>query len=196
MKRLLALSICLAALTAHPQTRDEGNLELSLPKGSALRLDLSAGDYRIQAGDQDRLFITARPKNPADRAKVHFGVNAKQHTAVVRVEGPENFAATIEIPRNVNLSVRMTAGKLVLNHIQGDKDIESNAGELDINVGPPGDYRTVHAWVTAGGIDASAFSAQKGGLFRSFASRGPGTYRLRVHLGAGQIRLFTAEDEI
>lgn len=196
MKRLLALCICLAALTARPQVRDEGNLELTLPQGSALHLDLSAGDYRIQAGDQDRLYISAKPKNPDDRAKVHFGVNAKQHEAVVRVAGPDNFAATIEIPRNVNLSVHLTAGKLVLNHIQGDKDIESNAGEVDINVGRPGDYRSVHASVTAGGIDASAFSAQKGGLFRSFDSKGTGTYHLRVRLGAGQIRLFTAEDEI
>jgi hypothetical protein len=115
---------------------------------------------------------------------------------VVRVEGPRNFAATIEIPRNVNLNVRLTAGKLVIDRIEGDKDIESNAGELQINVGKADDYRSVHASVNAGEIDASAFRAQKGGLFRSFDSKGPGIYRLRVHVGAGQIRLFSAEDVI
>lgn len=196
MKQLLILSVLLCCLTATAAAPDEGNLELSLPSGSALKLDLSAGDYRIEAGQLDRLLITARPKNPQDKAKVHFGVNANTHAATVRVDGPRNFAATIEIPSNVNLSVRLTAGKLVLDHIQGDKDIESLAGQLEINVGRLDDYRTVHASVNAGEIDASAFQAQKGGLLRSFDSKGPGIYKLRVHVGAGQIRLFTAEDAI
>ena len=196
MNKLLVLSLLFLGLTARPEVRDEGNLELSLTPGSALKLDLSAGDYRIEAGQLDRLLITARPKNPGDRAKVHFGVDANTHEATVRVDGPRNFAATIEIPRNVNLNVRLTAGKLVLDHIQGDKDIESHAGQLEINVGSPNDYDTVHASVNAGEIDASAFQSQKGGLLRSFDSKGPGVYHLRVHVGAGQIRLFSAEDTL
>ncbi|HLW53195.1 MAG TPA: hypothetical protein VKW06_10165 [Candidatus Angelobacter sp.] len=196
MTRLLVLCLCLVGLNSQPEVRDEGNLELTITPGTALKLDLSAGDYRIAAGQLDRLLITAKPKNPSDRAKVHFRVNASTRAATVKVEGPRDFAATIEIPRNVNLSVRLTAGKLLLDHIQGDKDIESMAGELEINVGKPNDYRSVHASVNAGEIDASAFQSQKGGLFRTFDSTGPGMYRLRVHVGAGQIRLFTAEDEI
>lgn len=196
MKKLLALSLCLFALAAYPEAADEGNLELTLTPGTALKLDLSAGDYKIEAGQLDRLLITAHPKNPDDKAKVHFGVNANKTEATVKVDGPRNFVATIEIPKTVNLRVRMTAGRLMLDHIQGDKDIESIAGELDINVGKPEDYRRVQASVNAGEIDASAFQGQKGGLFRSFESKGPGTYRLRVHVGAGQIRLFTAEDNI
>jgi hypothetical protein len=194
MKKLLALCLCLVSLTSRPQTREENSLELTLNPGSALTLDLSAGDYKIEAGQVDRLFITAHPRHRDDRAEVRFGVNANKTEATVKVDGPKNFKATIEIPRNVNLSVRMTAGRLVLDHIQGNKDIESMAGELDINVGKANDYRSVHASVEAGEIDASAFQAQKGGLFRSFDSQGPGPYRLRVHVGAGQIRLFTAED--
>ena len=196
MKRLLALCLCLVGLTARPEARDEGNLELTIAPGSALKLDLSAGDYKIEAGQLDRLLITARPKNPGDKAKVHFGVNANKSAATVRVDGPRNFAATIEVPRNVNLRLRMTAGHLTLDRIQGDKDIESIAGELEINVGKADDYRSVQASVNAGEIDASAFQAQRGGLFRSFHSQGPGIYRLRVHVGAGQIRLFTSEDVI
>jgi hypothetical protein len=196
MTKLLVLCLCLVGLTARPEVRDEGNLELTLTPGSALKLDLSAGDYKIEAGDLDRLLISARPKHPEDKAKVHFGVNANKSEAIVRVDGPRNFTATIEIPRNVNLRVRMTAGHLALDRIQGNKDIESIAGQLDINVGKLEDYRSVHASVNAGEIDASAFRAQKGGLFRSFDSKGPGVYRLRVHVGAGQIRLFSAEDAI
>lgn len=198
MKKLLVLclGLLLTSLAASPAAPDEGNLELSLTPGSSLKLNLSAGDYKIEAGQTDRLLITARPKNPQDRAKVHFGVNANTKAATVRVDGPRNFAATIEIPNNVNLNVRLTAGRLVLDHIQGDKDIESIAGDLEINVGRAADYRTVHASVNAGEIDASAFQRQRGGLFRSFDSKGTGIYNLRVHVGAGQIRLFSAEDVI
>jgi hypothetical protein len=54
MKRLLALCLCLVGLTARPEARAEGNLELTVKPGSALKLDLSA--VRLQ--DRSR---TARP---------------------------------------------------------------------------------------------------------------------------------------
>lgn len=198
MRRLLILSIFLtlvflAADNIWPQSADQGNLELTLMPGAPLRLELTAGEYRIEAGPSDKVRITSRPRNPDDRAKVRFGIAATRQSAVVRVNGPENFAATIQIPRNVNLNVRLTAGRLVIDRIIGDKDIESHAGELEINVGRPEDYKTVNASVLAGDIDASAFQGAKSGLFRSFNSKGPGKYRLHVHVGAGQIRLFKEE---
>src|SRR5215831_16162026 len=198
MRRLLALSTFLTAsffpagLVAGSPSQpspEQGNLELTLIPGAPLRLELSSGDYRIEAGQPDRMLITSRPKNPADRAKVHFGISATRTSALVRVSGSRDFAATIQIPRNLNLNVRLSAGRLVIDRIIGDKDIQSHAGELEINVGRPEDYKTVDASVLAGDIDASAFQRSKSGLFRSFNSKGPGRYRLHVHLGAGQIRL-------
>jgi hypothetical protein len=198
MRRLPALSIFLtlafsALPNAWPQSIDQGNLELTLIPGAPLRLELSAGEYRIEAGDSDRMLITSQPRNPADRAKVRFGIAATRQSAVVRVNGSDHFAATIRIPRNVNLHVTLSAGRLVIDRITGDKDIESHAGELEINVGRPEEYKTVHASVLAGDIDASAFHGSKSGLLRSFNSKGPGKYRLNVHVGAGQIRLFAEE---
>jgi hypothetical protein len=43
--------------------------------------------------------------------------------------------------------------------------------------------------VTAGDLNASAFDVKKGGLFRSFSWKGPGTYKLDVRLTAGDLRL-------
>jgi hypothetical protein len=203
MRRLLALSIFLtasffpAALLAGNSGQpspDQGNLELTLIPGAPLRLELSAGDYRIEAGESDRMLITSRPKNPADRAKVHFGISATRTSALVRVNGSRDFAATIQIPRSLNLNVRLSAGRLVIDRIIGDTDIQSHAGELEINVGRPEEYKTVNASVLAGDIDASAFQGSKSGLFRSFNSKGPGKYHLHVHLGAGQIRLIRQEE--
>jgi hypothetical protein len=73
--------------------------------------------------------------------------------------------------------------------IKGDKDIEANAGNLSISVGSSSDWDEVDASVTAGDLHAPAFQAATGGLFRSFKWKGPGKYRLHVHLTAGDINL-------
>jgi hypothetical protein len=43
--------------------------------------------------------------------------------------------------------------------------------------------------VTAGDLHAPAFKAATGGLFRSIKWKGPGKYRLHVHLTAGDVNL-------
>lgn len=201
MVRLLLLLVSLATTLVSAQIRDEGKtqsegkFELGLIPGAQLKLELSSGDYTIESGRADRLVIQSQSKDPAERQKVRFGLNATRQEASVKVNGPQNLVVTIQIPKNVNLSVRLNGGRLTMAHIEGDKDIESHAGQLTINVGRPQDYKAVDASVTIGDIDAPAFHASKGGLVRSLNATGPGKYRLHVHLGAGQIRLF-AEAEI
>jgi hypothetical protein len=83
----------------------------------------------------------------------------------------------------------MTAGDLTMGEIKGDKDIEMNAGNLQISVGNANDWGEVDASVTAGNVDAIPFQAAKGGLFRSLDWKGPGKYRLHVHVMAGNVTL-------
>ncbi len=187
MVRLLALLF--AATLACAQNKNAGNLELSLAPESMLTLELSSGDYRIEPGPADKLVIKSQTRSAAERAKVRFGLNAGPQEASVKVDGPRNFAATIQVPRNVSLNVRLNRGRLTMASIEGDKNIESNAGKLNIEVGPPEDYRSVEASVNVGQIDASAFHGSKSGALQSFSASGPGRYRLRVHVDSGQIRL-------
>jgi hypothetical protein len=49
--------------------------------------------------------------------------------------------------------------------IKGDKDIEINAGDLNMSVGNSSDWGYVDASVTAGDIHAPAFKEATGGLF-------------------------------
>lgn len=191
MARLLPL--LLAATLVSAQTKNAGKLQLSLTPGTPLTLELSSGDYRIEPGAADKLVIKSQGRNPAERRKVHFGLNATPQEASVRVDGPQNFAATIQIPKNVSLNIRLNSGRLTLARIEGDKNIESNAGKLAIDVGRPEDYGTVEASVNVGDIDASAFHGSKSGVLQSFSATGPGKYRLHVHVGTGQIKLFTEE---
>ncbi len=88
-----------------------------------------------------------------------------------------------------DLRIRLTAGALTVNGIRGDKDIESNAGDVIVDVGKSSDWSQVDASVTAGDLSAPVFDANKGGLFRSLHWRGPGKYRLHVSLMAGSLNL-------
>jgi hypothetical protein len=187
------LPLLFVATLACAQTRNAGNLELSLAPEAVLTLDLSSGDYRIEPGPSDKLLIKSQGKKTADHRKVYFGLNATQQEASVRVDGPRDFAATIQIPSHVSLNVRLNGGRLTMARISGDKNIESNAGKLSIDVGHPDDYGTVEASVNVGAIDASAFHGSRSGALQSFNASGPGKYHLRVHVGTGQIRLFTDE---
>jgi hypothetical protein len=187
------LTLLLAASLTSAETGNEGNLELSLTPETLLTLDLSSGSYRIVPGAADKLVIKSQAKTASARRKVRFGLNASTQDASVRVDGPSNYAAVIEVPTNINLNVRLDRGRLTMAGIKGDKNIESSAGKLNIDVGRPDNYRTVEASVNTGEIKASAFHSSKSGAMQTFNAIGPGKYSLHVHVGTGQIRLFTDE---
>ena len=83
----------------------------------------------------------------------------------------------------------LTAGDLTVDGIEGNKDIESHAGDLTIDVGRAEDYSHVDAALWAGDLEAPPFNVSKGGLFRSFDWKGGGAYTLHAHLKAGDLRL-------
>jgi len=197
MKKIVAFSILLAAVLgwARPQSqgKDQGNLELVIAQGTPLKLELTSGDYQIEAGQSDKIVIVSQTMNDDDRSKVRFGVNTTPGEASVKVTGPKQYSAKIQIPQNISLNIRLNGGRLTINSIDGDKDIESNGGQLNINVRRPEDYGTVDASVNSGNIDASAFGSSNDKLMRTFRTKGPGKYRLHVHLGAGEINLLSGQ---
>jgi hypothetical protein len=77
--------------------------------------------------------------------------------------------------------------------VEGDKDLEILAGQLEVEIPRPDEYGHRDASVTAGALDASAFNVAKGGLFRSFHDQGPGKYRLHAHVMTGEIDLHGTE---
>jgi len=137
MKKIVAFSILLAAALSWARSQDQGNLELAIAPGTPLKLELTSGDYKIEAGQSDKVVIVSQTKNPDDRSKVRFGVNTTPGEASVKVTGPKEYSAKIQIPQNINLNIRLNGGKLTINSIDGDKDIESNGGQLNIDVKRP-----------------------------------------------------------
>jgi len=163
-------------------------VEKDFVSGGRVEMTLESGDYHIRASSDNRIHVRW---NEASAKGVRVKLTTNGKSAELRVENTphNNFHATIEVPALTDVRVRLTAGNLEMAGIKGDKDIEANAGNLNIAVGSSSDWDEVDASVTAGDLHAPAFKAVTGGLFRSFKWRGPGKYRLHVHLTAGDINL-------
>jgi hypothetical protein len=190
MKTMIAAATLLCGLSLMPMgmvaqsTGSPG--EKDFVSGGRIEMTLESGDYDIRASSDNRIHVRW---NEASRARVKLTTNGK--SASLRVENTPNndFHATIEVPALTDLRIRLTAGDMSVSGIKGDKDIEINAGDLNMSVGNSSDWGYVDTSVTAGDIHAPAFKEATGGLFRSFRWTGPGKYRLHVHLMAGDVNL-------
>jgi hypothetical protein len=163
--------------------------ERKFVSGGTVRLDLAAGEYEIVASKDDRIRVSWDDRGKD--AKVSLRLDVQASKATVRTETPWKDGPTIriELPRRTNMIVRLTAGDLKIEGIEGSKDVSANAGDVTISVGKREQYRYVKASVTVGDLTADAFNVNKDGLFRSFEWTGKGQYELRAHLMAGDLKL-------
>jgi hypothetical protein len=187
VKRTLTILFCCWAVALMQGLPGSGRLQLQLVPGQVLKLELSSGDYRIEPGASDKLVVISK----MSEATARFGVDANSKQASVKVDGPPNYVAVIQIPRNSDLHVRLNGGRLQVAGIEGDKDIESHAGTVSIQVGAPESYAKVDASVGVGHVDARVFQSDQEGFGKSFHRQGPGRYHLHAHVGEGEITFFS-----
>jgi hypothetical protein len=168
------------------------SLERAFAPGGNVHMDLSAGGYRISGAKENRIHVLWRVRIAADLPRVLVRADVKGSEATLTTDGVRNgFEAEIQVPIRSGLRVRLTAGDLTIEGIEGNKDIESHAGDLTIDVGRAEDYSRVDASLWAGDLEAPPFNVSKGGLFRSFDWKGHGAYTLHAHLKAGDLRLLS-----
>ena len=192
MKTAIAAALLLAGLSLMPMSlvaQSAGSpVEKDFVSGGKIEMTLESGDYKIRASSDNRIHVRW---NEASSKGVRVKLTTNGKSADVRVENTphDDFHAIIEVPALADVRVRLTAGNVEMAGIKGDKDIEANAGNLNISVGSSSDWGDVDASVTAGDLNAPAFQEARGGLFRSFKWKGPGKYRLHAHLMAGDVNL-------
>jgi hypothetical protein len=192
--RVLLLLVIATFVVVEPliaQDSDPGRVQQKFVSSGSIRMHLEAGDYTIEGTDATDIVATYRARDVEDLKKIKVNIKPSGSNAELWVKGtPHNdFHATIEVPRLSSLWTRLSAGNLSIKGVEGDKDVECHAGNVEIEVAHPEDYRHRDASVTAGSIDAAAFNVSKDGLFRSFRQDGEGKYRLHVHLAAGDVTL-------
>jgi hypothetical protein len=169
----------------------EKSIQQKFVSGGQIRMHLEAGGYTVSACDSENIRVTyeARSEEQLKQVKVEIKPYGGSADIYVTDTPNGNFHATVEVPRRSNLRVRLTAGELVVEDVEGDKDLEVRAGRIQADVPHPDQYGQRDASVLTGSINASAFDISKGGLFRSFEQGGPGKYRLHAHVMTGEIDL-------
>jgi hypothetical protein len=198
-KIILPSLVCLVLGSIPFALADEGvvpplSVSRPFPSHGTVRMRLMSGDYSIRAASTDEIHVTGTAQNPSDSGRLKAEIRIQGTEATVVTDGPDNDAHfTIEVPRHSNLLIRLTAGDISITRIEGDLDVSSYAGDVNVEVSRASDYRLVDASVYAGDLNAPAFGTSKGGLFRSFRWTGSGTYKLHVHLGAGDLNLTQGE---
>ena len=176
--------LAVSDLAHHPITTD-------LPAGGQLELHIRSGDIHIVGSKDAKLVVRAGGRNGSDSTDIRARFERSGDFGRLRVDGgpSSDVSITVELPRNSDLRVRITAGGVEVKDITGNKDVELGAGDLNIDVGKAADYAHVTASVTSGGIEAAPFGESRGGLFRSFEKSGSGKYKLVAHVGAGDLTL-------
>ncbi len=189
----LALLACNLAGFAEAETPCGQTLEAPLRSRAVLTIDSRPAGLDIVGTDDAAIHVscTSRDAEEAAQIRLHFSGNPDHGTLTIAGGSHEgNFQVLIQVPRKTSLKVKMSAGQVKVEEIAGDKDIDLYAGQISISSARLWDYRSVHVSVDIGDVNAQAYGAEKGGLFRSFSTQSAsGEYRLYGHVMTGQIEL-------
>jgi hypothetical protein len=169
----------------------QDKFDADFPSGGQLRLHIRSSDLRIIGSDENKIKIRYWGKNASQARDVKVSLRTLGNTGELRVHGGPHYDLQIEIfvPKTSDLYLRMPAGDAEVKGIVGNKDVAIRAGDLTLAVGAPQEYALADASVLAGDLDAGPFGISKDGLFRSFHKQGTGKYKLRAHVGAGDLTL-------
>jgi len=188
---LLAPGTVLAQKPVELTEVGKDRFEASFPSGGKLRLQLRSGEIRVTGTEGNTIRVHYEGKEADKIEDVKVSLKAWNDSGELRVSGGphNNFRIVVEVPKNLDLYLRVPAGEVQIEDLTGNKDVELHAGELTVAIGNPSEYARLDVSVSTGELDAAPFDVSKGGLFRSFNKQGNGKYRLHAHVGAGQLTL-------
>jgi hypothetical protein len=186
---LTTLAVSTGAAPAFQSTFGQP-VDKAFAKGGVIRMRLAAGDYKIAGSPDDKIRVEWRADRAEQAATLKADAEIKGATAVIGTSGFKNgIHFTISVPARSDIEIDLSAGDLEVRGIEGNKRVESWAGDVTIDVGQPDQYKSVEASVRAGDLNARVFNVSKGGLFRSFSWTGKGAYTLVAKLVAGDLTL-------
>ena len=185
-----SLALCVAA--SGQSISDEHTIERPFFEGGIVTLNLSPGDYTVRAGASDRVRVQWRAEDPEDGKdlrKITVVSDVFERVATIRTKGPTSHARfTIEVPPRSDVHLRVRAGDVRIEGIEGNKDVRMTAGDLYIDV-QPDSLRHVHASVSIGDLNARSLGIEKDGVKNSFDWFGDGQYTLDARLFVGDVNL-------
>jgi len=188
---LIGLALPVAGNTKTEIVSGKPHMEFECPANTPLRLHVRSGEILIVGTDDTKVTVDLAGKNvdKIQDVKGRFLV-AKNVAEFHLTGGPKSdLQIIIHVPKNSDITARIFAGDVSVHQVEGNKDLELKAGQLTIGVEKPEDYGDVDMSVNAGDLDAEMFGDSKSGLFRTVSRHGEGKYRLRAHVGTGQLSI-------
>jgi hypothetical protein len=173
------------------------SMQRAFAPGEQVHLEMNVGDLRVVRNpDEQELRVVLQPERATDAAKVHSWVRqfeVDSGKARIRLhmpsEGNKGGRVIVYVPDRTALEVDLGVGDLTVDGVQGDKDLNVGVGDLNLLAVRPGEYGHVRNSVGIGDMRDSVFPAKRSGwLGKSEQAQGSGTYRIRAHVGVGDIR--------
>ena len=170
-------------------------LDATLRPSAMLTIDSRPAGIEIVGIDQEEIHVSCTADDTDNAKHVRLQFSGTPTHAKLTITGAYlkhgNLQIRVEVPRKMNLGIRMPVGEVKVDEIVGDKDIELYAGQITISSTRKWDYRNVNASVDIGEVNAQVYGADnKGGFLRVFRKESvDGEYRLYAHVTTGQIDL-------
>lgn len=162
--------------------------------GGIVHVRLNIGDLHIRRGDSNRIrlsyTIKSRRESRLKEAHVDFDVRGNDARLEFRAPtgGNTQFDVELEVPENTNLDVHDKVGDLIVENIEGDKDLTLSVGDIRVANGPTL-YRLVNASAGIGDVNGEGYGETSGWLGKTLKYHGDGKYELRAHVGVEDINL-------
>src|SRR5512138_3506449 len=96
---VLAVWALTVAVLATQQSTPTDRLERAFVPGGTVRMDLSAGEYRIEGTSGSDIRLRWRTRNPDDMRNVRAEVKITGKETAIHIDGPRNnFQGIIQLP--------------------------------------------------------------------------------------------------
>jgi uncharacterized protein (TIGR02246 family) len=157
-----------------------------------VELHVRYGDVHIIPADDSHLTITyAMHSNHADyiqKVEPQFAVQGAKAVLTLRAPHNGNIEVELKVPVRTDIYLRLEAGDIRLGPIEGNKDLETHAGDIDVDLVDPASYGPVDVSTHAGDVVAP-FGKPHGWIGNSLNYQGTGSYRIHAHTLAGDVTI-------
>jgi hypothetical protein len=172
-------------------------LNAAMHADGALAIDSRPAGLTIVGTDKETIRVTCTADHPEEMQGVRLRLSGSGSQSTLCIQGGTTHhggvQVRIEVPHRTSVQVKMGAGQVTMQNLEGNKDISLYAGQVTISSPQGWNYKTVDASVDIGEVNAQAFDADKGGFFRHFTRQNAnGEYRLYAHVMTGEIDLVGA----
>jgi|SRR5215470_292549 len=193
---LLLLLSCAPFLHARDKYSVTKTQTWSLQSGGQVELRARFGDLRVVPSDDPQVSITytMHSNHKAFLRNVELDSQGSPSKVVFKLRSPHNGNVDIElkVPAHSDLFLRVSAGDIRVGAIEGNKDVETHAGDIEIILPEHPDLGIVDASTHAGDVSAP-FGKPRGLIGGSLHYAGGGRYRLHAHTFAGDVQLHEQE---